>query len=54
MSSLKWVKRAWQPSEDELLENSGLDAVVFMRIFIFGLVKENFRIPLNSQQKYGF
>ncbi|KAI3452270.1 hypothetical protein Pfo_008935 [Paulownia fortunei] len=37
LSSVKWVKRAWQPSEDELLSNSGLDAVVFMRIFIFGL-----------------
>ncbi|CAA0828396.1 CSC1-like protein HYP1 [Striga hermonthica] len=37
LSSFKWVKRAWQPSEDELLSNSGLDAVVFMRIFIFGL-----------------
>ncbi|KAH6830386.1 hypothetical protein C2S53_007552 [Perilla frutescens var. hirtella] len=36
-SSLKWVKRAWQPTEDELLEHSGLDAVVFMRIFTFGL-----------------
>ncbi|KAL8471634.1 hypothetical protein ACS0TY_029042 [Phlomoides rotata] len=36
-SSFSWVKRAWQPSEDELLANSGLDAVVFMRIFIFGL-----------------
>ncbi|KAL1538737.1 CSC1-like protein HYP1 [Salvia divinorum] len=36
-SSFKWVKRAWQPTENELLENSGLDAVVFMRIFIFGL-----------------
>ncbi|GFP91757.1 CSC1-like protein hyp1 [Phtheirospermum japonicum] len=36
-SSFKWVKRAWQPSEDELMLNSGLDAVVFMRIFIFGL-----------------
>ncbi|KAG8384669.1 hypothetical protein BUALT_Bualt04G0142000 [Buddleja alternifolia] len=35
-SSVKWVKRAWQPSEDELLSNSGLDAVVFMRIFTFG------------------
>lgn len=37
-TSLKWVKRAWQVSEEELLENSGLDAVVFMRIFIFWLV----------------
>ncbi|TYJ37784.1 hypothetical protein E1A91_A05G399600v1 [Gossypium mustelinum] len=30
-----WLKRAWQPSEDELLSITGLDAVVFMRIFIF-------------------
>ncbi|KAK6129278.1 hypothetical protein DH2020_036987 [Rehmannia glutinosa] len=26
LSSVKWVKRAWQPSEDELLLKSGLDA----------------------------
>ncbi|CAB4305365.1 unnamed protein product [Prunus armeniaca] len=32
-----WVKRAWQPSEDELLSVTSLDAVVFMRIFIFSL-----------------
>ncbi|GKV08766.1 hypothetical protein SLEP1_g20357 [Rubroshorea leprosula] len=32
-----WLKRAWQPSEDELLSDSGFDAVVFMRIFIFSL-----------------
>ncbi|XP_072951862.1 CSC1-like protein HYP1 [Typha angustifolia] len=32
-----WVRRAWQPSEDDLLASSGLDAVVFMRIFIFSL-----------------
>lgn len=38
-SSLVWVKRAWEPTEDELLQNSGLDAVVFMRIFIFGSVE---------------
>ncbi|KAL0343855.1 UNVERIFIED_CONTAM: CSC1-like protein HYP1 [Sesamum angustifolium] len=37
LSSFKWVKRACQPSEEELLANSGLDAVVFMRIFTFGL-----------------
>ncbi|KAK4477597.1 hypothetical protein RD792_016833 [Penstemon davidsonii] len=37
LPSFKWVKRAWKPSEDELMSNSGLDAVVFMRIFIFGL-----------------
>ncbi|KAL6501672.1 hypothetical protein OROGR_026805 [Orobanche gracilis] len=34
--SFKWVKRAWEPTEAELLENFGLDAVVFMCIFIFG------------------
>ncbi|XP_057979343.1 CSC1-like protein HYP1 isoform X3 [Malania oleifera] len=32
-----WVTAAWQPSEEELLSISGLDAVVFMRIFIFSL-----------------
>lgn len=32
-----WVKRAWDLSEDELLSLSGLDGVVFMRIFIFSL-----------------
>ncbi|EPS71647.1 hypothetical protein M569_03112, partial [Genlisea aurea] len=36
-SSLKWIKEAWMPSEDELLLHCGLDAVVFMRIFVFGL-----------------
>lgn len=30
-----WVRRAWQPSEEEILSSSGLDTVVFMRIFIF-------------------
>lgn len=30
-----WVRRAWQPSEDQLLSALGLDAVVFMRIFVF-------------------
>ncbi|XP_062151153.1 CSC1-like protein HYP1 isoform X2 [Alnus glutinosa] len=32
-----WVKKAWQPSEEELLSILGLDAVVFMRIFTFRL-----------------
>ncbi|XAR51708.1 hypothetical protein NMG60_11006421 [Bertholletia excelsa] len=32
-----WVRRAWQLSEEELLSISGLDGVVFMRIFIFSL-----------------
>lgn len=35
LPSAGWLRRAWQPSEDELLSTSGLDAVVFMRIFIF-------------------
>ncbi|KAK4776212.1 hypothetical protein SAY87_024173 [Trapa incisa] len=35
--SAGWVRRAWQPSEGELLTRSGLDAVVFMRIFVFSL-----------------
>ncbi|KAL2335480.1 hypothetical protein Fmac_016693 [Flemingia macrophylla] len=32
-----WVRQAWEPSEEEFLSNSGLDAFVFMRIFIFSL-----------------
>ncbi|XP_010258592.1 PREDICTED: CSC1-like protein HYP1 isoform X2 [Nelumbo nucifera] len=32
-----WVRRAWMPSEEELLSSSGLDAVVLMRIFVFSL-----------------
>ncbi|XP_023732383.1 CSC1-like protein At1g69450 [Lactuca sativa] len=32
-----WIWNAWQPSEDDLLAYSGLDAVVFMRIIIFSL-----------------
>lgn len=35
LPSAGWVTRAWQPSEEDLLSTSGLDAVVFMRIFIF-------------------
>ncbi|PHT29582.1 CSC1-like protein [Capsicum baccatum] len=35
LPSAGWVTRAWRPSEAELLSISGLDAVVFMRIFIF-------------------
>lgn len=38
LHSAGWIRMAWQPSEDELLSISGLDAVVFMRIFIFRLV----------------
>ncbi|KAF5479485.1 hypothetical protein F2P56_000301 [Juglans regia] len=32
-----WIRKAWQLSEDEILSVLGLDAVVFMRIFIFSL-----------------
>ncbi|XP_050379817.1 CSC1-like protein HYP1 [Argentina anserina] len=32
-----WVTRAWHPSEDQLLSVTSLDAVVFMRIFVFSL-----------------
>lgn len=32
-----WVTRAWRLSEEELLSICGLDAVVFMRIFIFSV-----------------
>lgn len=33
-----WLVRAWNPSEDEILETAGLDAVVFLRIFKFWFV----------------
>ncbi|XP_047322863.1 CSC1-like protein HYP1 [Impatiens glandulifera] len=32
-----WVGKVWQDSEDDLLQSSGLDAVVFMRIIVFSL-----------------
>ncbi|XP_019195156.1 PREDICTED: CSC1-like protein HYP1 [Ipomoea nil] len=35
LPSAGWITGAWRPSEAELLSVSGLDAVVFMRIFIF-------------------
>ncbi|CAH9139281.1 unnamed protein product [Cuscuta epithymum] len=35
LPSAGWVARAWRLTESELLSVSGLDAVVFMRIFIF-------------------
>lgn len=35
LPSAGWVKRAWQQSEEDLLENSGLDGVVFIRVFTF-------------------
>lgn len=30
-----WVRRAWEPSDDEFIETAGLDAFVFVRIFVF-------------------
>ncbi|KAH7442148.1 hypothetical protein KP509_03G073300 [Ceratopteris richardii] len=33
--SASWVKKAWSFSEEEILESSGLDAVVLSRIFLF-------------------
>lgn len=30
-----WVRRAWETSEDDFLSTAGLDAFVFMRIFVF-------------------
>lgn len=32
-----WVKRAWSPSEEQILSSASLDAVVFLRIIIFSL-----------------
>ncbi|KAG2714228.1 hypothetical protein I3843_03G020000 [Carya illinoinensis] len=37
LPTVGWVRKAWQLSEDEILSVLGLDAVVFMRIFIFSL-----------------
>ncbi|XP_050271663.1 CSC1-like protein HYP1 [Quercus robur] len=37
LPTVSWVKKAWQPSEDELLSIVGFDAVVFMRILTFSL-----------------
>lgn len=37
LPSTGWVKRAWQPSEADLLDSLGLDAVVFLRSFIFSV-----------------
>lgn len=30
-----WVKRALEPTNDEILSNLGLDALVFTRVFVF-------------------
>lgn len=49
-----WVRQAWQPTEEELLSLLGLDAVVFMRIFIFRLLNILYSIPKHYLHKrYG-
>ncbi|CAN8239047.1 unnamed protein product [Cochlearia groenlandica] len=35
--SVRWIWKSWRPSESELMESSGLDAVVFMRMITFSL-----------------
>ncbi|KAL8097820.1 hypothetical protein AgCh_030797 [Apium graveolens] len=37
LPSASWVRKAWETSEEELLALSGLDGVVFMRIFVFSI-----------------
>jgi hypothetical protein len=32
-----WVKRALEPTNDEILSNLGLDALVFIRVFVFSI-----------------
>jgi hypothetical protein len=39
--SPSWLVKAWETSEDELLAAAGLDAVVFLRMVIFRLLKIN-------------
>ncbi|KAK2655682.1 hypothetical protein Ddye_008734 [Dipteronia dyeriana] len=65
LPSTGWVKRAWEVTEEELLSTSGLDAVVFIRIFIFslkvfisgGIIGIFFLLPVNfmgNQLSYDF
>ncbi|GAA0150218.1 hypothetical protein LIER_09208 [Lithospermum erythrorhizon] len=35
--SASWIMKAWEASEDELLEAGGLDAVVFLRAVVFSI-----------------
>ncbi|XP_058739272.1 CSC1-like protein HYP1 [Vicia villosa] len=50
-----WVRRAWEPSDDEFIAAAGLDAFVFIRIFVFslkvftfaGIVGTIFLLPIN-------
>lgn len=42
LPSLSWILRAYRVSEDEILENSGLDALIIIRLFKFGSVTDPF------------
>ncbi|CAL9084607.1 unnamed protein product [Musa textilis] len=35
--SASWIMKAWEVTEDEILTIGGLDAVVFLRIFVFSI-----------------
>lgn len=35
LATTDWVIKAWETSEEEFLSTAGLDAFVFMRIFVF-------------------
>jgi hypothetical protein len=35
LPTVGWVRRAWEPSDDEFISTAGLDAFVFIRIFVF-------------------
>eukprot|EP00250_Pteridium_aquilinum_P014457 c22003_g4_i1 orf=389-2575(-) len=37
LPSSTWIKKAWKLSEDEIMQNMGLDSLVFIRIYIFCL-----------------
>ncbi|QCE12610.1 CSC1-like protein HYP1 [Vigna unguiculata] len=37
LATTDWVSKAWETSEEQFLSTAGLDAFVFMRIFVFSL-----------------
>lgn len=38
LPSVSWVRQAWDPTEQEVLASAGLDALVFLRVFVFRFV----------------
>lgn len=42
LPSLSWIRRAYGVSEDEILDSSGLDALIIIRLFKFGSVTDSF------------